>query len=178
MESKVFKTHSYFSHISRKNWSARNVPFLGIPASTGHNSGIILLFICFCFSAVFISQLIYYAVSVKGRSGKKLPEILSDLWIFLTKGIGICAYYKFYFLMSAWFHTHVFIFTIRWMTILNRNIILGWKGQLGGMVLPLQHFSQGLIMTTAAHGKICIDLLNLGSDSNYACVNLELHHWS
>lgn len=44
------------------------------------------------------------------------------------------------------------------------------------MVLALRYFSQGLIMPTAAHGKICIDLLNLGSGSNYACVNLELHH--
>lgn len=43
------------------------------------------------------------------------------------------------------------------------------------MVLELQYVSQGLI---AAHGKICIDLLNLGPGSNYACVNLELHHWS
>lgn len=86
-----------------------------------------LLFICFCFSPVFISQLIYYAVSVKGRHGKKLPEVLSDLWTFLTKGIGIFAYYKFYFLMSTWFHTHVFMFTIRGMTILSRNIILGME---------------------------------------------------
>lgn len=33
-------------------------------------------------------------------------------------------------------------------------------------------------MPTIAHGKICIDLLNLGSGPNCACVNLELHHWS
>lgn len=113
----VFKTHSYFSYISRKNpcnRSARDVSFKKFQSVL---VALFLFLVYFCFFPVCITQLIHCEVSVKGRSVTKLQEILSNSFNISDQRQQNLCLLSIYFLMSAQLHVYVFIFTIRRITV-------------------------------------------------------------